>query len=202
MKIGAYINKVIVLLSFSDIFVWGPISMVTPIIGIFLSTKFGDKTVLYVGIATACYFLTRAIFQIPIGMLSDKIKKDKDEIAILFLGCFIMGIVYILIPFINLPLEYFVLMSISGLGASMNLNAWRKLFASNLDKSHEGVGYGFYETIMSISTALISLVGGYFSSLSTESFKIVIISIGLAIIFGGVISGSIINIKRRKSKNI
>lgn len=202
MKVREYINRVIVLLSFSDIFVWGTIAMVTPIIGIFLSSKFGDQTVLYVGIATACYFLARAIFQIPIGLISDKIKKDKDEIVILFLGCFIMGIVYVLIPFITAPWEYFVLMSIEGLGASMNLNAWRKLFASNLDKGHEGVGYGFYETIMSLSTAAISLIGGYFSSLSHESFKIVLICIGLAIIFGGVISGSIINIKKRKSKNI
>jgi MFS family permease len=176
--------------------------MGTPLIGIFLSSKFGDQTILYVGIATACYFITRAIFQIPIGLISDRIRHDKDEIFILFLGCFIMGIGYMLIPFIAEPWHYFVIMSGIGLGASMNLNAWRKLFASNLDKSHEGVGYGFYETIMSVSTAVISLVGGYFSSISHESFAIVLIVIGISIIFGGVISASIIKIKSRKSKNI
>jgi MFS family permease len=176
--------------------------MGTPLIGIFLSTKFGDKTIFYVGIATACYFVTRAIFQIPIGLISDKIRHDNDEIVILFLGCFTMGIGYILIPFISVPWHYFIIMSVIGLGASMNLNSWRKLFARNLDKNHEGVGYGFYETIMSFSTAIISLVGGYFSSLSNSAFEIVLVVIGISIILGGIISGSIIRIKGRKSKNV
>ena len=176
--------------------------MGTPLIGIFLSQRFGSQTIFYVGVATSCYFISRALFQIPIGMISDKIHHDNDEIIILFLGCFIMGIVYILIPFITESWQYFLLMSVEGFGASMNLNSWRKLFASNLDRKHEGVGYGFYETIMSFATALISLIGGYFSSLSNAAFEIVLISIGLAIIVGGLVSGSILFIKDRKSKNI
>jgi MFS family permease len=202
VKIKEYINKVIFFLTISDIFTWGTIAMGTPLIGIFLSKKFGDQTILYVGIATACYFISRAIVQIPIGLISDKIHHDNDEILILFLGCFIMGIGYILIPFITEPWQYFLIMSFIGLGASMNLNSWRKLFSSNLDKTHEGVGYGFYETIMSFSTAIISLIGGYFSSLSNVAFEIVLITIGFAIIIGGLISGSILLIKNRKSKNV
>ena len=186
----------------SDIFTWGTIAMASPLIGIYLSNKFGDQTIWYVGVATACYFITRAIFQIPIGLISDKIHHDNDEIIILFLGCFTMGIGYILIPFITLPWQYFLLMSFIGLGSSMNLNSWRKLFASNLDKRHEGVGYGFYETIMSVSTAIISLIGGYFSSLSNSAFEIVLVTIGIAIIFGGLLSGSILLIKDRKSRNV
>jgi MFS family permease len=201
VKIKEYINRVIFFLTISDIFTWGTIAMGTPLIGIFLSTKFGDQTILYVGIATACYFISRAIVQIPIGLISDKIHRDNDEIIILFLGCFIMGIGYILIPFITEPWQYFLIMSIIGLGASMNLNSWRKLFARNLDRNHEGVGYGFYETIMSLSTAIISLIGGYFSSLSNVAFEIVLITIGIAIIFGGLLSGSILKVKNRKSKN-
>jgi len=176
--------------------------MGTPLIGIFLSQRFGAQTIFYVGVATSCYFVSRALFQIPIGMISDKIHHDNDEILILFLGCFIMGIVYILIPFITESWQYFLLMSVEGFGTSMNLNSWRKLFASNLDKRHEGVGYGFYETIMSFATAIISLVGGYFSSLGNVAFEIVLISIGFAIIIGGLVSASILLIKDRKSKNI
>jgi MFS family permease len=176
--------------------------MATPLIGIFLQDQFKEKTVFYVGIATAIYFLSRSVFQIPVGLLSDKIKHDKDEIIILMLGCFIMGLMYILIPFIREPWEYFLIMAFEGLGASMNLNTWRKLFARNLDKSHEGVGYGFYETIMSICTAIISIVGGYFSSISNSVFAIVLVVIGGAIIFGGLFGGLIISIHNRKSKNI
>ena len=202
MKVREYINKVIVFLTVSDIFVWGTIAMVTPLVGIFLSEKFGTKTILYVGIATAIYFLARAIFQIPIGIISDRVKHDTDEIIILVIGCFMMGLMYILIPFINEPWEYFLIMGIEGLGASMNLNSWRKLFARNLDKNHEGVGYGFYETIMSTATAIISIVGGYFSSLSNTIFAIVLVVIGSAIISGGILCGFIITFKNRKSKNI
>ena len=202
MKINEYINKVIFYLTVSDIFTWGTIAMGTPLIGLFLSKKFGDQTILYIGIATACYYIVRGIVQIPIGMLSDKIRHDTDEIVILFLGCFIMGIGYILIPFISTPWQYFLTMGFIGLGSSMNLNSWRKLFASNLDRKHEGVGYGFYETIMSFSTAIISLLGGYFSSLNTTAFEIVLITIGIGIILGGFIGAGMIFVKNRKSKNV
>ena len=202
MEIRRYLNKVILLLTASDIFTWGPISMVTPLIGIFLSERFGQKTIFYVGMGTALYFLSRAIFQIPIGLISDKIKHDSDEIGILVMGCFLMGLMYMLIPFVREPWEYFVLMVLEGLGASMNLNSWRKLFAANVDKNHSGIGYGFYETVMSLSTAVISIIGGYYSSLSNDVFAIVLVVIGFTIIIGGIISGVIITIRTRKSVNI
>lgn len=202
MKIREYINRIIFFLTVSDIFTWGTIAIITPFMAIFLSQKFGDQTIFYVGVATSCYYISRAVFQIPIGIFSDKLHHDKDEIIILSLGCFIMGIGYILIPFIYEPWQYFLIMAFIGFGASMNLNSWRKLFSANLDRKHEGVGFGFYETIMSFATAIICIVGGYFSSLSYMAFEIVLIVFGVAIILGGLVSGSIFFMKNRKSKNL
>jgi hypothetical protein len=79
----------------------------------------------------------------------------------------------------------------------MNLNNWRKLFAKNLDNNHEGIGYGVYETIMSVSTAVFSLLGGHLSNMSPEIFEMVITSVGFFILLGGIISGLLIFVKRK-----
>ena len=81
-------------------------------------------------IGTAIYFLTRAITQLPIGYITDKIKKDKDEIIILIAGIILMGFPYILYPLISTPMHYYILQFVFGLGVSLNIVNWRKLFAA------------------------------------------------------------------------
>lgn len=191
-------NKVIFLLTLSDILVWGTSSIASPLLAIYLSGKFGGNTVEYIGIGTAIYFAVRSIVQLPIGMLTDRIKHDKDEIFFLMLGCILMGIPYLLYSLVTEANQYYVLMGLGGLGASMNLNNWRKLFAKNLDKNKEGYQYGIYETVMSISTAVFGLLGGYFGNLSPQIFEAVITSVGFFVFSGGIIAFSLLW-NRRKS---
>ena len=76
-------NKVVLFLTMADVFVWGPFFIISALSGIYLSQKLGTGTIEFVGVGTAIYFLTRAITQLPIGYITDKIKKDKDEIFLL-----------------------------------------------------------------------------------------------------------------------
>lgn len=191
----------IMILTLSDILVWGAYSIGIPLVAIFLHSKFGSLTVEYIGIGTAVYYLLRGLTQLPVGMLTDKIKSDRDEIAILVLGCFLIAVPFFFYPSVTEPWQYYILQAINGLGASFNLNNWRKLFARNLEKNHEGLEYGLYETLMSLTTAVFGVVGGYVSSISAESFEIVIYSIGFLISVGGLATVTSYLVKR-KSKNI
>ncbi len=65
-----------------------PFLIITSLSGVYLSTRLGVDVVKFVGIGTAIYFTTRAIFQIPMGTLTDKIKGDKDEILLLAVGSY------------------------------------------------------------------------------------------------------------------
>lgn len=192
-------NKVILLLTLSDTFTWGPFIIIANLSGLYLSTKLGADTVSFIGIGTGVYFLTRAAFQMPIGLLTDKIDNDKDEIILLLLGIILMGIPFLFYPLITEPFQYFVLQFIFGLGVSFNLPNWRKLFAINLDKGKEGFLYGFYETVISISTALFSALIGFVANLGDIYFDIVMRSVGIIMIISSICVLFILKVKERKS---
>jgi MFS family permease len=180
------INKVIVLLTLSDVLVWGTYLIAYPLQGIYMTYKYGDKSIEYISIGLFIYYLIRAVIPTPVGYYVDKTKKDVDEIMSLGLGSTLIGLSFIIFPFTNSPLEYFVLMGMAGVGAALNLIGWRKLFAKNLDKNKEGRDYAVYETVMSLSTALFSLIGGQFSSINHELFRMFFLLIGIITTFGGM----------------
>jgi MFS family permease len=144
------INRVIWLLTCSDIFSWGLYMSLSAIVAIYLSEKLGKNVVEIIGIGTAVYYFSKGIFQIPIGIITDKIKKDRDDILFLLAGNLFMGAPFIFYPLITNAYIFYILQFFIGLGAAMNLVNWRKLFAKNLDEGEEGLEYGVYDTVFSL----------------------------------------------------
>ena len=194
------INKVVICLSLSDVFTWGPHMIISMLTGLYLATKFGEDVVRFVGIGTFIYLFTRASLQIPIGILTDKYKHDKDEILILFVGVLLMGVPFLLYPSITNQYQYCFLQFIFGLGASMNVVNWRKLFALNIDEGREGKQYAIYETIMSMSASFIALLGGYIANLGEIYFDTVMSVAGVIIMLGSIWSIFIYRYEGRKSR--
>ena len=192
-------NKVVLFLTMADVFVWGPFFIISALSGIYLSNKLGTGTIEFVGVGTAIYFLTRAITQLPIGYITDKIKKDKDEIIILIVGILLMGLPYILYPQISTPMHYYILQFVFGLGVSLNLANWRKLFAMNIDSGREGRQYSFYETIVSLSTVILSATVGLIANLGDMYFDLVMIGSGILMMAGSIWVVFIFKIHKRKT---
>lgn len=192
-------NRTIFLLTLADMFTWGPFLIISALSGLYLSNKLGVDAVKFVGVGTSIYFFTRAAFQIPIGMITDKIKSDRDEILILAIGILLMGLPYTLYPHISIPTHYFILQFIFGLGTSLNVTNWRKLFAMNVDSGIEGLQYGSYETILSISTALLSLLVGVIANLNSTYFDFVMMISGILMMLGSIWVLLIHSVKNRKS---
>lgn len=193
-------NKVLIYLSLSDVFSWGPYTIISMLTGLYLAAKLGENAVQFVGIGTSIYFFTRAVIQLPIGMLTDNYKHDKDEILILFVGVLLMGFPFLLYPYIQNQYQYFFLQFLFGLGVALNLTSWRKLFALNIDNGKEGRQYSKYEIIMSLSTAFICMLGGYIANLGDIYFDTVISLSGVIIMLGGMWSIMIYRYQGRKSK--
>ena len=193
------INRVIWYLTLSDIFTWGLYFMVNSIIGIYLENKFGGRALEYIGIGAAIYYLAKGGLQIPIGLITDRIKKDKDDIVFLLLGNILMGLPFFFYPLLQSALPYFILQFVLGLGSAMNLVNWRKLFAENLDKGREGYNYAVYDTIMSLAGAAFSLAAGYIASISQIYFDLVIVAIGGLMLSSGIWVILIYFVNNRKS---
>ena len=193
-------NKVVIFLSLSDVFSWGTFTVISILSGIYLSHKLGVDTLKLIGIGTAIYFFTRAAFQIPIGLFTDKYKKDKDEILILFVGVLLMGVPFLFYPYIQQPSHYFILQFIFGLGVSLNVTNWRKLFALNIDGGREGIQYGIYELIMSVCSGILSILAGSIANLGPLYFDTVISLAGVLIMSGSIWIILIYKYEGRKSK--
>lgn len=193
-------NKVVIFLTLSDIFTWGSYTLVSLLTGIYLSSKLGGDIAKYIGIGTAIYFLTRAIFQIPLGLITDKYKDDKDEILILFIGTLLMGIPFLFYPDITQPYQFYILQFIFGLGVALNVTNWRKLFALNIDGGKEGIQYGIYEMILSISIAVISIVGGIIANMGSIYFDLVMSFAAVFMMLGNIWIILIYKYEDRKSK--
>ena len=193
-------NKVVIFLSLSDVFSWGSFTVISILSGIYLSHKLGVDTLKLIGIGTAIYFFTRAAFQIPIGLFTDKYKKDRDEILILFVGVLLMGVPYLFYPYIQQPSHYFILQFIFGLGVSLNVTNWRKLFALNIDGGKEGIQYGIYELIMSVCSGFLSILAGSIANLGSLYFDTVMSLAGVFIMSGSIWIILIYKYEGRKSR--
>lgn len=198
-KNNSKFNKVTLILTFSDVFSWGPTLVISTLAGLYLANKLGENTVEFVGIGTAIYYLVRASLQVPIGYFTDKIRKDKDEILLLMLGIWLMGLPFLFYPMITNPFSYYVLQFLLGAGGALNLINWRKLFAKNLHTNSEGMEYGIYETIMSIATAGFSLAAGIIANISQHYFDIVLYTIGTTMIASGMLVLLIFKVPSRNS---
>lgn len=192
-------NKVLILLTVADVFTWGPYIIISALAGLYLANKFGHDVVQFVGIGTAIYYVTKGVFQLPIGALSDKLKKDRDEIILLFFGVILMGIPFLFYPLIDSPYQYYILQFIFGLGTSLNVINWRKLFALNIKQGREGTSYAKYEAVISVSAAVIGIFVGYIANLGDTYFDIIMSCGGIMMIAAGIWISLIYSIKERKS---
>jgi MFS family permease len=194
------INRVIWLLTFTDVFSWGIYFGILPLVGIYLSKTLGANAVEMIGIGTGIYYLSRMLSQIPVGIISDRIKKDRDDILLLCIGCALLGLPFLFFPSIQHQSTYFVLQFILGIGTSFNLVNWRKLFAQNLDVGREGYSYAIYDTILSGLTGLFGVAIGLIANTSQFYFDLVMTMGGLIIISSAFWASLIFLVRNRRTK--
>ncbi len=194
-----FANKVVWFLTMSDVFTWGLFLIINALIGVYLENRLDMKVESIIGVGIALSYAARAASQIPIGMLADRTKSDRDDIFFLFLGNLFMGITFLCYPIIENKYHYFGLQILFGLGSALNLVNWRKLFARNLDLDKEGLEYGAYDTIMSLFMIVFSVGAGYVASLSEHYFDLVMITIGVLMITSTLWPAMIFREKNRRS---
>jgi MFS family permease len=196
------INKVIWLLTVADIFNWGVYYTIISFTGLYLAQKLNTNVVEIIGIGLALYNLSRAIAQIPAGIISDRLKGDSDDIRILVMGTLMIGLGFLCFPLISSPAHFYALQILQGTGAAIAIVTWRKLFAKNLDKGEEGAEYAIYDTIISLAVVIMGIAAGFVANLSSTAFDLVMFTVGLLIIFSSFISSMIFRVKYRNSNEL
>jgi MFS family permease len=193
-------NKVVALVTLSDVFVWGGYYIVFPLMGIYLALKIEADIVKIVGTGMGIYLFSSGLFQVMTGILLDKLKGQVDEALVLFLGSVVMGLPFLFFPYITGAGLFYFLQFVYGFGSSLNLVAGRKLFAKNASHEKEGLEYGIYGMIMNFTAAILTVVSGSIANINGVYFERIILLSGILMITGGIWPLLIAIIKKKEDQ--
>lgn len=87
------INSVVKVLVLTDFFVNSALGLFAPVFAIFVTGQISHGSASVVGFATAAFWITKSIFQLPIARFLDKTDGERDDFWALFFGYFLSGFV-------------------------------------------------------------------------------------------------------------
>lgn len=155
------INPIIRLFIVSDFLLVGGLGLITPIFALFIEDYIQGATIETVGIASAIYLIARSVGQLPIGILIDRWRGQRDDILILLISSFGFVGVSLSYIFIETVPQLFLVQFIYGLFSAAAIPTWYAIFTRAIDKGREGFEWSAYQTLIDFSTA-ITAAGGAF----------------------------------------
>lgn len=179
------INKIIRILILSDLYIISGFGFVAPIFAIFIMEQIKGGDVKVAGFAAAIYWIVKSILQIPIGIILDKHKGEKDDFYFLVIGIIISGLVPIGYIFSYLPIHIYLLEVIYAIGMALAIPAWGGIFTRHIDKGKEATEWSVESTVLGIGTGISGAIGGLFVAMF--GFKILFVIVSIFVILGGLI---------------
>jgi len=155
------INKIIKYLILSDIAFFTGWGLITPIFPIFIINKIQGGTALVVGIASAIYWIVKALLEFPVGTLLDRYAGEKDDFLFLISGFFIASIVPFGFIFAIYPWHIYLLQFFYAVGMAMAISGWRAIFTKNIDKGKEASEWSLDNSLLGFGTGVAGIFSGY-----------------------------------------
>ncbi|MCS7317185.1 MAG: hypothetical protein NZZ41_02530, partial [Candidatus Dojkabacteria bacterium] len=72
------INRIVWYLTLSDVLTWGVYMIINGFIGIYIARKITQDAEIVLGIGVAIFYFAKGTLQIPIGLVTDRIKHNFD----------------------------------------------------------------------------------------------------------------------------
>ena len=198
-----FVNPVVRILILSDLIVVSSYGLIAPIFAIFIVNKVTGGTIAVVGLASAIFLLAKSLFQIPFALLIDSTKGEKDDFWALFIGSIVFSLVPLFYLAVDTPLKLYALQAVYGLAMAALQPAFNAIWIRHIDRGHEGLDSGLYNTFIGIGSALTASLGGFiamsygfgwlFISLSTSSL---IGTLLLIMIYRNMTPGTVIKPKK------
>ena len=170
------VNKVIRYFVLSDLFFWGGWGLINPIFALFIVGRIAGATALTVGIATALYWIVKALSQIPIALYLDRRDRDHFDLHFLIIGLMFAGFIAMLFPLAKNTGMLFALMVAQGVAYGIYTPSWSAVFSRHLDKQHYAFDWSLDSTTIGLSTGIAALIGG--AIVGTFGFDMVFVLTG------------------------
>ena len=182
---NSWLNKIIKYLIISDLLLWGGWGVVDPIFSIFIIENIAGATLISVGLLATIYWGVKSIAQIPISLILDKNKGEKDDFYMLIAGILIAGASGFVFVFAEELWQVYLIQFFKGIGFALYLPSWMAMFSRHLNKNHTAFDWAINSSAVGIGIGLAGILGSFIASLF--GFKSVFIATSLLAIFSAII---------------
>jgi len=155
------ISPIIRFLTISDVLILSGFGLISPIFAVFIVDTIKGGNLEVVGIASAVYLLTRSLIQIPAAGMIDRIKGEKDDFLSMLIGSLAFSCVPLFYLFVSTPTQLYLVQFFYGLAMAFTYPSWLAIFTRHIDKEHEGIEWGIYQTLVDLGTAATASLGGF-----------------------------------------
>jgi DHA1 family quinolone resistance protein-like MFS transporter len=155
-------NKTLMLLLASDVFLLTGFGLMSPIFAIFIKDDLTGGTLVGAGIATAIFLIVKACVQIPFSRYIDNHDGRKKWLLI---GTSILVLVPLIYIFAKDIKMIYLAQIIYGIGAGMAAASWLTIWSRHLDKNHEGFEWSVYSAAIGIGTGVTAMIGAIIAQL-------------------------------------
>lgn len=158
-KIG--VNKIVRVLTVSDILILSGVGLIAPIFAVFVTDQIQGGDLGAVGLASMIYLLAKSGLQVPLAQIVDRIRGERDDFWMMVAGSLIISLAPLLYIFIKTVPQLFLVQAIYGLGGALSYPPWLAIFTRHLDKEKTGWEWSVYYTAIDLSGALAAATGGF-----------------------------------------
>ncbi len=154
------VNKIIQKLILVDLTVMSGWSLIDPVFAIFIIDRIQGATVITIGFAAAIYWFTKSILQVPVALVLDKIRGEKDDHLVLVLGLTLSSLTAIGLIFITQIWQLYLIKLLQAMAFSLFIPSWYSLFSRHLDGDHRSFEFTLDSTIAGFAAGLTGLLSG------------------------------------------
>lgn len=185
------INPIIKILILSDLVIWSSYNLLAPVFAIFITSQIPGAGLEAVGIAASLYFITKAVCEVPVGIMLDKIKGERDELYSAMLGTLLTAGVYFSYVFVTAVWHLYLLQMLLGISAALAFPGWYSIFTRHVDRSKRAFEWSLYDICMGVGIAMASALGAFIAD--KFGFQSLFVVIGIATCLGALLLFTIRN---------
>jgi len=171
------INNLIKILTFSDVVIISGWGLTNPLFAVYVTQQIKGGNLELVGLATAIYWITRSLLQLPFAKLIDLVKGEIDDFMLMATGSFLMSLIPFLYAFAVTNIHILLLQGLLGFASAMVSPGWLAIFTRHIDKNKESFEWSLQTTLGELGMAGAAVVGGLLAD--RLGFKPVFLLVGI-----------------------
>ncbi|MCK9578424.1 MFS transporter [bacterium] len=163
----AKLNRIVKYLILADLAFYSGWGLVSPVFPLFIQQNISTEgiiggSIVIASTAAGIYWITKALFQYPVGYFLDNQKGDKDDYFFLVLGLCLASTIPLLYTLAQTAWHIYTIQFFYGISMAMNIAGWRALFTRSIDEGKEASQWSLDDSLLAIGQGVFGILSGLF----------------------------------------